>query len=79
MKYFYEPLFTKENQIKRIYIDLTGMGDSQGHSVNNSDEICDIIAQFILEQTGGKKVSMVGHSYGGYLCLGATYKYKLMS
>ncbi len=69
----YEPLLTNQN-IRRVYIDLPGMGKSiveQG--LSSSDDILQIIEKFIQLDSKDEVISLVGHSYGGYLCLGLAY------
>lgn len=69
MKENYEPLMS--DGIKRIYLDLPGMGESQDISlVNNSDDVLNLVIDFIQQITGDQKISICGHSYGGYICLG---------
>jgi len=70
----YEPLF-KNKSYKRIYLDLPGMGDSQDvYDVKNSDDVLNLIIEFIRHTSDSKKIAIVGHSYGGYLCLGLLVK-----
>lgn len=65
----YEPFMT--TGIKRIYLDLPGMGDSQDVSlVHNSDDVLRLVIDFINQITGDQKIAICGHSYGGYICLG---------
>lgn len=64
-----EPIF-KENkyEIKRIYIDLPGMGQSKASSrIKRSDDILDVILKFIDEIIPNQKFILAGESYGGYL------------
>ncbi|APX71073.1 alpha/beta hydrolase [Companilactobacillus allii] len=70
----YEPLFKNKNY-QRIYLDLPGLGDSQDvHEVNSSDDVLELVIEFIKQISGEKKVAIIGHSYGGYICLGLLAK-----
>lgn len=70
MEIIYEPLF-KDSNYMRIYIDLTGMGDSKAnYNIDSSSKIIEILLQKIDELTSNQKFYLVGHSYGGYLSLG---------
>ncbi|MFC6322925.1 alpha/beta fold hydrolase [Companilactobacillus baiquanensis] len=65
----YEPVMSMG--IKRIYLDLPGMGNSQDiSSVHNSDDVLNLVIEFIEQITGDQKIAICGHSYGGYICLG---------
>lgn len=63
-----EPIFKKHKGWKRIYPDLPGMG--QTHASNNlasSDQILDILLQFINKIIPNQHFVIAGESYGGYL------------
>lgn len=69
--------FLADKNIRRVYIDLPGMGESGVHeSLKNSDDILHTIQQFIVTDSGDEAVSLFGHSFGGYLCLGLAHKLK---
>lgn len=68
---FYEPFFKTTQSVKRIYLDIPGMGESYlQHYIKNSDDILKEIHSFISNHSNDKEFSLCGHSYGGYLCLG---------
>ncbi|KHD37239.1 2-hydroxy-6-oxo-6-phenylhexa-2,4-dienoate hydrolase [Clostridium acetobutylicum] len=70
-----EKLFSEESRYKRIYVDLPGMGKStSSDSIKTSDDMLDIILEFIMKVTKGENFLLVGESYGGYLSRGVVYK-----
>lgn len=70
----YEPLFKNKNY-KRIYLDLPGLGDSQDiEEVKSSDDVLELVIEFIRQTSDNQQVAIVGHSYGGYICLGLLAK-----
>ncbi|PJI09081.1 MULTISPECIES: alpha/beta fold hydrolase [Clostridium] len=70
-----ENLFTKESCYKRIYVDLPGMGESTSADwIKSSDDMLDILVEFINKVTSGEKFLLAGESYGGYLVRGVLYK-----
>lgn len=64
-----EPVFEKSNYgIKRIYIDLPGMGQSKASSgIKRSDDMLDVLLEFIDLMIPNQKFILAGESYGGYL------------
>src|SRR3978361_550476 len=63
-----EPLFTKRAGWQRIYPDLPGMGMTPGSAqINDSDDMLEVIIEFIEDVIPGEKFLLVGESYGGYL------------
>ncbi len=64
-----EPIFNEKNhKIKRIYIDLPGMGQSKASDkIKRSDDILEVILKFIDEIISDQKFLLAGESYGGYL------------
>ncbi|NLB32676.1 MAG: alpha/beta hydrolase [Tissierellia bacterium] len=64
-----EPIL-KESQynIQRIYIDLPGMGKSKaGSNIKNSDDMLDILLEFIDQIIPNQNYILAGNSYGAYL------------
>jgi pimeloyl-ACP methyl ester carboxylesterase len=69
MKGCMEPIFqVRDDEWKRIYFDLPGMGRTEGVSwVANSDDMFRFVLSVIDEVIPGESFSIVGESYGGYL------------
>ena len=65
-----EPLFATRSGWRRIYVDLPGMGRSQGPEwLTSHDQMLDLVAEFIRTVAGGRCV-FAGHSYGAQLLRG---------
>lgn len=63
-----EPLFEKRTGWKRIYIDLPGMGKSEGKEwIRSSDKILQLVSAFIHNTVKDDRFVIVGHSYGAYI------------
>ncbi|TCP64630.1 alpha/beta fold hydrolase [Baia soyae] len=73
---FMEPIFSARNESwKRIYIDLPGMGESEGYQeMNSSDEMLDVVLQFIDQIIHEESFLVAGQSYGGYIARGIISK-----
>lgn len=71
-----EPVFTNKKGLKRIYIDLPGMGKS-GNNIQyaSSDAILNILIGFIGKEIGKAPFIIIGESYGGYLSMGILSKF----
>ncbi|MFX1496238.1 MAG: alpha/beta fold hydrolase [Promethearchaeota archaeon] len=70
-----ESIFQNRSGFKRIYFDLPGMGKTEGKKwIKTSDQILEIITQFIEKVLPNKKFLIVAESYGGYLARGLIYK-----
>ncbi|WP_061996413.1 alpha/beta hydrolase [Clostridium sp. ATCC 25772] len=70
-----EPILIDNKNYKRIYLDLPGMGESIGGKwIKNSDEILDIVLEFIEKIIPNEEFLLVGESYGGYISLGLLHK-----
>lgn len=70
-----EPVFSKEDNFKRIYMDLPGMGRSDSADwITNSDIMLDIVIDFINKIIPGENFLLAGESYGGYLARGILFK-----
>lgn len=70
-----EPIFNNVDKFKRIYIDLPGMGKSDcADWIMSSDDILNILIEFINKIIGNEKFLIVGESYGCYLTRGLIYK-----
>jgi pimeloyl-ACP methyl ester carboxylesterase len=70
-----EPIFSKRNGYKRVYIDLPGMGKTTTEDwIINSDIMLDIVMAFIQEVIPEEQFLLAGESYGGYLSRGIIYR-----
>lgn len=66
-----EPLFTKLHGWQRIYLDLPGMGRTPSReSIKSTDDMLDIVVDFIDAILPGQRFLLVGESYGGLLARG---------
>jgi pimeloyl-ACP methyl ester carboxylesterase len=71
-----EPLFTKRDGWRRIYIDLPGMGLTRNYNeISNSNEMLDAILDFIQTVLPNQEYLIAGESYGGYLARGIIEKH----
>ena len=72
----FEPVFLKhEQQYRRIYVDLPGMGTSKaGESITSSDDILEVLHLFAKDIIG-EPFLLVGESYGGYLARGFVHHF----
>ncbi|MFS1515911.1 alpha/beta fold hydrolase [Bacillus sp. SCS-151] len=72
-----EPVFLQKDGFKRIYIDLPGMGKTKDYNeVKNSDDMLDIVIEFIDKLIPNESFLVVGESYGGYIARGIIHKKK---
>lgn len=77
MKGCMEPIFSKREGYKRIYLDLPGMGETKGsNSINCTDDMLTIVLEFIDYIIPKQSFLLVGESYGGYLSRGVIAKRK---
>jgi len=68
MKGCMEPIFKDRKGWKRVYIDLPGMGKTEGREwIKNSDKMLQIVSSFIRSTFPDDHYILAGHSYGGYL------------
>ncbi|HEX6303629.1 MAG TPA: alpha/beta hydrolase [Anaerolineales bacterium] len=66
-----EPAFEKRQGWKRIYIDLPGRGQSPGSDrIKSSHDELTLLLKFIQARLNGKRFTLVGLSYGGFLARG---------
>lgn len=71
MKGCMEPVFTKRDGWRRIYIDLPGMGLTKNYSeLSSSDEMLDVVLDFIQTLIPNQEYVIAGESYGGYIARG---------
>ncbi|MTT31907.1 alpha/beta fold hydrolase [Terrilactibacillus sp. BCM23-1] len=77
MKGCMEPIFKKIAGYRRIYIDLPGMGKTTDcEKVNGSDDVLDVLIEFIHSVIPEGPFLIAGESYGGYLTRGIISKMK---
>lgn len=70
-----EPLFKHRSGWRRIYLDLPGMGKTQGMDwITKQDQMLDIVLDFIDNVLPGQRFVVAGFSYGGYLARGVVYR-----
>lgn len=70
-----EPILKKRKGWKRIYLDLPGMGKTVGEEwISNSDQMLDIVLDFIDAIIPNQRFVLAGVSYGGYLARGIVYR-----
>lgn len=75
MKGCMEPLLNGREDVRRIYLDLPGMGGTKGEDwISGSDDVLEIIMEFIDKIIPGENFLIAGESYGGYLARGIVYK-----
>jgi pimeloyl-ACP methyl ester carboxylesterase len=71
MKGCMEPLFVQRPGWQRIYLDLPGMGRTPGREqIKSTDDILDVVIDFIDAVIPGRPFLVAGTSYGGYLSRG---------
>jgi pimeloyl-ACP methyl ester carboxylesterase len=69
-----EPIFKYRSGWQRIYLDLPGMGKTPGKGwITNSDQMLDVVLDFIDQVIPGQRFALAGESYGGYLARGIIY------
>jgi pimeloyl-ACP methyl ester carboxylesterase len=76
MKGCMEPAFeAMDTTFKRIYFDLPGMGKTKGKTwITSSDQMLDLIFDFIDAVIPKQHFIVAGESYGGYLARGIISK-----
>jgi pimeloyl-ACP methyl ester carboxylesterase len=66
-----EPILKKRKGWQRIYLDLPGMGRTPAEEwITNSDQMLEILLDFIDAVIPNQRFVLAGDSYGGYLALG---------
>jgi pimeloyl-ACP methyl ester carboxylesterase len=70
-----EPLFNARPGWQRLYFDLPGTGLSRGAAeITGSDQMLDVVCDFIDAVLPGQSFALLGLSYGGYLARGVVYR-----
>lgn len=68
MKGCMEPLFKNRKGWQRIYFDLPGMGQTKSRPwIQNSDQMLEVVNDFIDAIIPNQHFLLAGQSYGGYL------------
>ncbi|KAL4765527.1 alpha/beta fold hydrolase [Aspergillus foveolatus] len=71
----FEPIFSQTQGVRRIYVDLPGMGTTPANNVRDLDEIYHRLVQFIDSHIGKSRFLVAGSSCGGYLARAIAQKY----
>ncbi|MGD1011612.1 MAG: alpha/beta hydrolase [Acidimicrobiales bacterium] len=60
---------------RRIYLDLPGMGQTEGPDwITCGDQVLDVLEQFVDRVIGGTRFVLAGSSYGAYVALGLVHR-----
>ena len=71
----FEPLFNESSDWQRIYFDLPGMGKTPAPEwLSTSDQMLEIVSDFIQQVVPEQSYAVVGESYGGYMVQGLLRK-----
>src|SRR5579859_3058233 len=71
MKGCMEPFFVQRPGWQRIYLDLPGMGRTPGsEQIQSTDDMLEVVIDFIDAVIPGRPFLVAGTSYGGYLSRG---------
>lgn len=66
-----EPTLAESGDLRRIYPDLPGMGQTHApESVRSADDVLRLLSGFLDRTVGAEPVLMVGHSAGAYYARG---------
>ncbi|WP_374722876.1 alpha/beta fold hydrolase [Peribacillus tepidiphilus] len=75
MKAWLEPVFMQGKGFKRIYVDIPAHGKSKREDwVKTTDDMLDLLLQFIDKILPNEEFSLLGMSFGGYLAQGILNK-----
>ncbi|MEM7033283.1 MAG: alpha/beta hydrolase [Chloroflexota bacterium] len=70
-----EPIFRQREGWQRVYVDLPGMGETNGGSwINGNDDVLQVLIQFMDERYPAEPFLVAGFSYGGYLARGMLHE-----
>ncbi len=70
-----EPILGAKAGVRRIYIDLPGMGASPVNPlIQSADNMLDAVAAFADQVIGNRAFLLFGQSYGAYLSLGLAFR-----
>src|SRR5258706_6808803 len=71
----FETVFAQRTGWKRIYPDLPGMGQTRGADwIRGSDQMLEVMTQFIDQVIPNQRFAIAGVSYGGYFARGLVYR-----
>jgi pimeloyl-ACP methyl ester carboxylesterase len=63
-----EPVFARRPGYRRLYPDLPGMGASPAPaSISSTDDVLQVIDDFVQREIGSEPFLLIGESFGGYL------------
>ncbi|PYH91836.1 alpha/beta-hydrolase [Aspergillus ellipticus CBS 707.79] len=71
----FEPIFSNTPGLRRIYVDLPGMGTTPANDVKDLDDMYHRLGQFIDSRLGKGRFLLIGSSCGGYLARAIAQKY----
>lgn len=71
----FEPIFKTTPGLRRIYVDLPGMGNTPANNVRDLDEVYDRLVQFVDARLRKSRFLLVGSSCGGYLARAIAQRY----
>ncbi|KAJ5984317.1 alpha/beta hydrolase [Penicillium waksmanii] len=71
----FEPIFNTIPGLRRIYVDLPGMGTTPANNVKDLDDIYARLSQFIDSRLGRSNFLLVGSSCGAYIARAIAQKY----
>ena len=67
----FEPVLSRRDGWRRVYLDLPGMGRSvAGAGIQGTDDVIDVVAEVIAKIVPEGPVVLVGQSFGGYVTQG---------
>jgi pimeloyl-ACP methyl ester carboxylesterase len=70
-----EPIFSVHEGWRRMYIDLPGHGKTKGIDwIRNSDDVLQVVIDFIDSVIPETHFLVIGLSYGGYVARGLVYR-----
>ena len=63
-----EPILAPRTAYRRLYPDLTAMGDSPAHeSIQTTNDLVDLVEHLVEQVVGDAPLLVVGHSFGGHI------------
>lgn len=71
----FEPIFKTIPGLRRIYVDLPGMGSTPANNVKDLDDIYARLTQFIDSRLGSSNFLLIGSSCGAYIARAIAQKY----